>query len=153
MGIYTVKSCTCDCKGTICTLTADHRVYMDKPCVNHKLEMGNSIYYELNHLFKYLTKYSDTFTLCHFTNTTCYEPKYLIKVLDIKVLDKNKKLVKAELIHNGTIDVSNFNKNIIYSEWNDETSWKKIDENTIHFIFLYQDCHHTVEKEWKPFDY
>lgn len=150
MGIYTLKSCTCECKGVICTLTSDHRVYMDKPCLNHKLDIGNSIYYELNHLFKHITNYTTTNT-----NIIFYKPKYLVKVLDIKVLDKNKKLVKVELIHNGSIDISNFNehKNIIYSQWNDEPMWKKIDENTINFIFLYQGCHHTVEIDWVPFDY
>ncbi len=148
MGIYTLKSTNCECKGTIYTLTADHRVYMEKPCLSHDLKIGNSIYYELNHLFKHFTK---SLTL----NIICYEPKYLVKVLDVKVLERGKKLVKVELIHNGTINVSNFNehKNIIYSQMNDEPMWKKIDENTIDFIFLYQGCHHNVERDWEPFDY
>jgi hypothetical protein len=55
------------------------------------------------------------------TNIIKYEPKYLVKILDVKKIDR-KKCIKIELIHNGTIDVSNFNesKNIINSQFNEE---------------------------------
>lgn len=148
MGIYTLKSSNCECKGTICTLTADHRIYMSYPCVKHEIKTDNIIYYELSHLFNHITKHSPT-------NIISYEPKYLVKVLDVKVLARGIKLVKVELVHNGSIHVSNFNetKNIIYSQWDDEPMWKKIDENTIHIVLLYQGCHHNVENSWEPLDF
>jgi len=144
MGIYGVKSNNCECRGSWSTLDSDHRVYMSYPCSEHELKSGNKIYYELSHLLYHITKTS-----------TLYQPKYLVKILDIKTNDKRQKCIKVELIHNRTIDVSNFNesKNIIYSQFDDEPMWTKIDDNTIHIILLYQGCHHTVEKEWKPFDY
>lgn len=150
MGIYGVKSTNCECRGNWATLDSDYRVYMSKPCSNHELKIGNSIYYELIHLLKHITKY---FTAN--TNIIWYEPKYLVKILDVKTINKCQKCIKVELIHNGTINVSNFNqsKNIIYSQFNDEPMWKEIDDNTIHFIILYQGCHHNVEKKWEPFDY
>ena len=51
--------------------------------------------------------------------------------------------------------MSNFNesKNIINSQFNDEPMWKNIDDNTIHLIILYQGCDHTIESNWKAFDY
>jgi hypothetical protein len=32
---------------------------------------------------------------------------------------------------------------------NDEPLWTQIDENTIHFILIYQYCHHTVKNKWE----
>lgn len=151
MGIYGVKSTNCKCRGSWSTLDSDHRIYMTKPCSNHDLQIGNSIYYELIYLFNHITKYPTTNT-----NIIKYEQKYLVKILDIANISKEgKKCIKIELVHNGTIDVSNFNqsKNIIYSQFNDEPMWTKIDDNTIHFIIVYQGCHHTVAEQWEREDY
>ena len=144
MGIYEVNSTTCKCKGQWATLTSDMRIYMAYPCTEHTLNKGNQIYYELDHLLKHITNYTTTNT-----NIIKYNKKYLVKIVDIKRKDTNK-IIKIELNHNGEIDVANFNetKNIIYSEFNDEPMWLKIDENTIQFILVYQGCHHTIETEW-----
>lgn len=149
MGIYGVKSTSCECRGSWATLDSDHRVYMKTPCSEHELTQGNQIYYKIHHLFEHITK-NRTIN----TNIIKYEPKYLVKILDVKKIDR-KKCIKIELIHNGSIDVSNFNesKNIINSQFNDEPMWQKIDDNTIHLIILYQGCHHTIESDWKPEDY
>ena len=71
---------------------------------------------KIHHLFEHITK-NRTIN----TNIIKYEPKYLVKILDVKKIDR-KKCIKIELIHNGTIDVSNFNesKNIINSQFNEE---------------------------------
>jgi len=154
MGIYGVKSNNCECRGNWCTLDSDHRVYMNKPCSKHRLEIGNSIYYELHHLLMHITKY-DT----NNTKIIKYKPKYLVKILDIQKLDIPKynrnTCIKFEFKHDINIDIANFNesKNIIYSQFNDEPMWKKIDNNTIHLIVLYQGCHHTVETSWEAADY
>ena len=60
-----------------------------------------------------------------------------------------------ELDDNGEINVDNFNvsKQIYYSNFNDESMWKRINENTIQFILLYQAPHHTAEFGWEPADY
>ena len=52
MGIYGVKSNKCNCKGSWSTLSNDYRTYMDNPCKEHSLIVGNTIYYEL-HLFTF----------------------------------------------------------------------------------------------------
>ena len=144
MGIFKVKSSNCECTGSWATLDSDHRIYMSRPCSKHELKSGNKIYYELSHLLYHITKTS-----------TLYQPKYLVKILDVKDFDKNKKCIKIELTHNSEINVVNFdkNKNIIYSQFNDEPMWTKIDDYTTHFIVLYQGCHHTIEKQWEREDY
>lgn len=147
MGIYKVKSNTCECCGQWCTLTSDHLVYITKPCVKHKLEVGNIIYYELIHILKHITKNS---------SSNVYKIKYPVKILEILYLpDKQKKVIKLELTHNNKIDVNQFdnNKQIHYSQLNDEPLWNKIDDNIIHFNILYNQRHHAIEGLWEPDDY
>jgi hypothetical protein len=147
MGIYYVKSKMCNCVGSWCTLTNDHRVYISKYCEQHKLTEGNKIYYELGHLLKYITIPQ--------TSHKPYKDKYLVKILEIKETSRDKKIIKIELDDNGEINVDNFNvsKQIYYSNFNDESMWKRINENTIQFILLYQAPHHTAEFGWEPADY
>jgi hypothetical protein len=118
---------------------------MSHPCSEHELKIGNSIYYNLIHLLNHITKYSTTNT-----DIICYESVYLVKILDISNITSTK-CIKLELTHSEIVNVANFNekKQIYFSQFNDEPMWKKIDDNTIHFIILYQGCHHTVEKQWE----
>ena len=97
----------------------------------------------------YITKHST-----NNTNIIKYEPKYLVKILDIKKYD-NKTCIKIELNHNGSIDVNNFdeNKNIIYSKFEDERMWLKKCENSMNMIILYNGGHHKVEESWEWLDY
>ena len=146
MGIYGVKSTTCNCKGSWSTLTNDKRIYMTKPCEEHILIEGNTIYYELKHILNYIIK--------NFTGIRIKD-KYLVKILQIEKVRINKTLIKFEVIHNGELNIENFNKNknIIFSQMNDEPMWNKIDDNIIHFTLVYQSPHHTVEANWEALDY
>jgi hypothetical protein len=141
MEIYYVKSPTCDCKGCWTNVKSNGwNVCMDKPCLNHELKCGNMIYYEIIHLLKHITSKIGVF----------YKIKYLVKVLELILID-NAKHIKIELKHNGEMDVLNFDETeqFYFTELNNEPMWKKIDDTTIHFIILYQDYHHTIEKEWE----
>lgn len=146
MGIFGVKSKTCNCKGSWTTLTNDHRIYMERPCKLHMLEEGNTIYYELRHLLNHIIN--------DFKGIKIKE-KYPVKILKIEKLTNDKKIIKIEVIHNGDLNTNNFNNNkqMFYSQMNDEPMWKKIDDNTINMIILYQSPHHTVEENWEPSDY
>lgn len=147
MGIYGVKSRTCNCRGSWSTLDPkDYRVYMTKPCEKHMLTEGNTIYYELKHLFKSIINNFDGIII---------REKYPCKILRVEKIDNRKTIVKLEVIHNGDLNINNFdnNKKIFYSQMNDEAMWREIDENTIHIIITYQSPHHTVEENWEREDY
>lgn len=146
MGIYGVKSNTCNCQGSWSTLDSnDHRIYMERPCKEHKIIVGNTIYYQLKYLLNHIIN--------NFKDIKIKE-KYAVKILEIeKVTDKT--IIKIEVNHNGEFNVNNFNDNkqIFYSQMNDEPMWKKIDDNILHMIILYQAPHHSVEEQWEPSDY
>jgi hypothetical protein len=146
MGIYKVKSNICDCMGQWCTLTADHSIYITKYCSRHELVVDNIIYYELIHVLKHITNN---------LSSNIYKIKYPIKILHIDCINIRNKLIKLELKHDNTINVNQFdtNKQIYYSQLNDEPLWSKIDDNTIHFNILYNSRHHTIEGLWEPYDY
>ena len=146
MGIYGVKSNTCNCKGSWCTLTNDHRIYMVKPCSNHEIKKGNIIYYELRHLLEHIIKIKNNIRI---------KKVYSFKILKVNELDKGQKIIKVEVNHNGELNTDNFNinKQMYFSQMNDEPMWKKIDDNRFEFIFLYKAFHHIVENKWEPADY
>lgn len=149
MGIYKVISNTCDCQGSWSTLVpSDLSVILIKPCLKHELKINNIIQYELIHVLEYITKKE---------SSHIYKIKYPIKILNIDntYLYLNKKIIKVEVTHNGTIDVNNFDndKQIYYSFLNDQSLWNKIDDNTIHFTITYNVKHHTIEGLWVPYDY
>ena len=146
MGIYGVISQTCGCYGNWSTLDyKDNRTYMTKPCSQHSLQKGNMIYYELFHLFNHILKTKEGSVL---------QKKYCVKVLEVCEFNY-KTLIKCEVNHSGDLKVENFDasKKMYFSQMNDQPTWEKIDDATFHLIFLYQSCHHTVEKGWEPFDY
>ncbi len=147
MGIYRVKSKTCNCKGSWSTLDPrDRRVYLDEPCKKHKLSEGNTIYYELKHLLV---------SLINDINEMRIKEKYEVKILKVQKLDNNKTIIKIEVNHEGDLNIDKFNNNkqIYYSQMNDEPMWKQIDNNIIHMIILYRSPHHTVEETWEKLDY
>jgi hypothetical protein len=137
MGIFYLKSKTCNCKGQWCTLTNEHRAYLTIPCTTHSLNVGNSIYYCLDYF------------LNHISRGKLYKNKYLVKILEKQTLSRDKTLIKIE-VTGETFDVNNFipSKQIYYSQMNDEPMWKQIDNNTMHFILVYQPECHTVEIGW-----
>jgi hypothetical protein len=145
MGIYGVKSNTCNCKGSWASLTNDHRVYMEKPCYQHILKEGNIIYYQLIHILNEIIN----------TRIGIIKEKYPVKLLKIEDLGKGTKIIKVEVKHEGELNTDNFNinKQMYFSQMNDESMWEKIDDNTFNFILLYNGCHHTVEDKWEPSDY
>jgi hypothetical protein len=148
MGIYKVKSKTCNCKGNWSTLVEnDHRVYMIMPCSNHELKEGNMIYYELIHILQHITIPESLHKP--------YKYKYLVKVLEKQKIQNHKYIVKIELKDDGDINIDNFikSKQIYFSQMNDEPMWKRIDNDTIQLVLLYQSPHHTVESGWDPEDY
>jgi hypothetical protein len=146
MGIYGVKSNTCNCKGSWCTLTDDHRIYMEKPCDQHSIKEGNIIYYELIHLLNHIIKNKVGILI---------EDVYPVKILQVAELGRGKEIIKVEVNHQGKLNTNNFDtlKQTYFSQMSDEPMWKKIDDNTFHFILLYKACHHNVEDKWDPFDY
>jgi hypothetical protein len=146
MGIYGVKSNKCNCKGSWSTLTNDCRTYMEKPCSEHSLIVGNTIYYELKHLLNYITTNFEDIII---------KEKYAVKILQIEKLTKNKTIIKIEVNHNGNLNVNNFDnsKQTFYSQMNDEPMWINIDDTIMHMIILYQSPHHTIEDIWEAFDY
>jgi hypothetical protein len=85
MGIYGVKSNTCNCKGSWCTLTSDHSIYMEKPCPNHQLKEGNIIYYKLIHLLDHIIKIKKNIKL---------REVYSLKILQVAELGRDKTLIK-----------------------------------------------------------
>lgn len=147
MGIYGVKSKTCDCRGSWSTLTDDRRIYITNRCGQHMLKEGNKIYYELYHLLNHITIPQSSHKL--------YKHKYLVKILKSKEITRGKKLIKIEIEDNGDLNVEAFNpsKQIYYSDLDDEPMWRRLNENTIQFILLYQEPHHTAEFGWEPADY
>jgi hypothetical protein len=44
-------------------------------------------------------------------------------------------------------------KQMYFSQMNNEPMWKRIDNDTIQLVLLYQSPHHTVESGWDPEDY
>ena len=146
MGIYGVKSKTCNCIGSWATLTNDHRIYMKKPCQNHELKEGNVINYELIHLLNHIIKNRVGILI---------ENVYPLKILQVAELGRDKKIIKVEVNHQGKLNTNNFdmNKQMYFSQMNDEPMWKKIDDNRFEFIFVYMSKYHTVEDEWEPLDY
>ena len=151
MGIYEVKSNTCNCKGSWCTLSDDYRIYMTNPCQNHQLKEGNVIYYELIHLLSNIIKNRTGIQI---------EAKYIVKILQVAKLEIDKTIIKVEVNHQGKLNTDIFDtlKQMYFSQMNDDPMWKKIDNNRFEFILLYKDCHHTVEDKWEednldPFDY
>jgi hypothetical protein len=148
MGIFKVKSKTCNCKGNWSTLDAnDHRVYMNMPCLNHEFKEGNMIYYELIHILKHITIPQ--------SSHKPYKYKYLVKVLEKQKIQNHKYIVKIELKDYGDINIDNFmeSKQMYFSQMNNEPMWKRIDNDTIQLVLLYQSPHHTVESGWDPEDY
>lgn len=146
MGIYCVKSNTCNCKGNWSTLTNDHRIYMVKPCSNHILKEGNTIYYELFHVLDKIIKTKDGLRI---------KQKYPVKILKIEQLDRSCKIIKLEVNHNGELNVDNFDntQQAYFSQMNDDPMWKRIDDKKFEFILLYLNVHHTIEDKWHPEDY
>jgi hypothetical protein len=151
MGIYTVKSRTCHCCGQWSTLDPqDHRIYMHQPCSTHECTEGNRIYYKLHYMLEYITRPQ--------SNANPYKDTYLVKVLEKQQI-KNKHgyghIIKIELTDNGAINADNFvqSKQTYFSDMDDAPMWKRIDDNTIQFVLIYQSVHHTVEHEWVPADY
>ena len=146
MGIYGVKSNTCNCRGSWSTLTNDHRIYLEKPCKNHELKEGNVIYYELIHILDQIIKNRDGI---------CIKDKYPVKILKVEDLGSGKKILKVEVNHNGDFNTDNFdvNKQMYFSQMNDDPMWKKIDDNKFNFILLYKAFHHSIEDRWEAFDY
>lgn len=147
MGIYGVKSKTCNCKGSWSTLDAnDNRIYMEHPCKEHRIAKGNLIWYNLHYILKHIIKNN---------NNIKVKGKYLCKILDIGTYNNTHTILKLEVIHNGYLNTDNFDekKLIFYSQLNDEPMWKKIDGNVFTLTIIYQQPHHTVEEEWEPFDY
>ena len=172
MGLFTVKSTTCDCIGEWSTLEYNDKQIYIRPCKQHDLQVGNTIYYCFGELFsKILTKHTidsiDDFTLTtemnegnvRITKTKEYlsriKTKYPAKILDIVKINPSKHLIKAEIYHEGTIIETDFDKNkqMFFSDMNDEPMWKKIDDDRMQIIFLYNGRYHTIEKEWEPIDY
>jgi hypothetical protein len=157
MGIYGVKSKTCNCRGYWSTWDKnDYRIYMRNPCEKHSLKVGNTIYYKLNYLLKHISNKDVTSLPLVKAELPLVKETYLVKILHVEQLTNFKMLIKIEVKHNGELNVDNFNNNkqIFYSQINDEPMWKKIDDNIIHMITLYQEPHHTVEEDaWEPWDY
>ena len=77
------------------------------------------------------------------------------QVLEKQKIQNHKYIVKIELKDDGDINIDNFieSKQIYFSQMNDEPMWKRIDNDTIHLVILYQSPHHTVESGWDPEDY
>lgn len=140
MGIYEVESNTCNCIGNFTTFDDDHRIYMSKPCQIHELKEGNTIYYDLRDDLKYIMKSFDEIEI---------KKKYLVKILKIeKIINSNKKIIKIEI--NDNLDTYfDDNKQIFYTQMNDEPMWKKVDDNKINMIILYKTVNHTVQDGWK----
>ena len=143
MGIYKACSYDCKCEGMFSTLDPnDLSVYMVKPCEKHILLEGNTLVYELCHILNHITKKDQK--LINIKN------KYNVKILQLKpiYINENRKyLMKIEVIHNGEIDINKLdnNKNMLYSQMDDEPMWKQIDEHVIQMIFVFNCKHHTVE--------
>jgi hypothetical protein len=118
MGIYGVKSNTCNCKGSWCTLTNDTRICMTNPCQKHIIKEDNTIYYELKHIITYIIKNK--------SGIQC-EHKYPVKILKLIKLDNKKTIMKIEVNHQGKLNTDNFdiNKQMYFSQINDEPMWKK----------------------------
>lgn len=121
---------------------------METPCPLHTIEQGNSIYYQLFDLLKYCIRVQSNVPT---TTTTTYP----VKLIQIVNMEKGRKLLRVEVTHNGTIDTDLFNSanQVYYSQMNDDPMWKKIDDNRVEFIMMYQSVYHTVEDNWEPFDY
>ena len=150
MGIYCVKSTTCNCKGTWSTLDPnDKRIYMSHPCKDHSLVEGNVIYYELQHYLQNLINNN--------IEGISFKDKYQVKILNINKLDKKNLLMKLELNHTGDLKPEYFDdkKKILNSDMNGngEPILNKINDTTLHILILYQAPYHTVEKTWERFDY
>lgn len=143
MGIYGVKSKTCGCKGSWSTLDSkDTGVYISRPCSQHELVIGNTIFYELGPLLKLVSKpiYFDVI-----------EPVYALKIIDIYDI-RNTKFVKVET---EDIDFQMFDENKQYNiyELNHEPMFQLVDETKTHLIFEVKPKHWTVEEGWDPDDY
>ena len=138
MGIYYVNSKTCNCRGSWSTLNNDTRIYMTKTCDKHSLKEGNTIYYKLIYLFNLIKK----------KQILINQIDYHVKIL--KVVKVKKGLLLKVLVNDDSnlIDKFDINKQIYYSDMDDEPMWKKIDDNNFEFIFLYKEVHHTVENDW-----
>jgi hypothetical protein len=142
MGIFKVKSNTCNCKGSWSTLTSDHKIYLETPCHKHSIKEGNIIYYELIHLLEHIIKIKKNIKL---------REVYSLKILQVAELGKDKKILKVEINHNGDLNTDNFDtlKQMYFSQMNDEPMWKKIDDNRFEFIFVYMNKYHTIEDKWE----
>ena len=142
MGIYTYKSPTCGCIGCWSSLTNDTRFCLSDPCSKHSITVGNIIWYDLRPLLQYI-------------GCKNYQPKYALRIINVIKL-QNKTLIKVEV--NGlNVDVFNCNKQIYYSDMNDEPMWQKIgigigegETNIVHFVFVYDCMQHCSEndEEW-----
>ena len=119
---------------------------MDKPCEIHSIKEGNTIYYELSHLFRLIQNNK---------NIPIIEQKYPVKILQVRNLSNNRTIIKVEVKHNGEVNVDNFDnmKQMFFSDLNDEPMWKKLDDKCFNFILLYKPFYHNVEDKWEPFDY
>jgi hypothetical protein len=142
MGIFKVKSNTCNCKGSWSTLTNNHKIYLETPCHQHSIKEGNIIYYELIHLLEHIIKIKKNIKL---------REVYSLKILQVAELGKDKKILKVEINHNGDLNTDNFDtlKQMYFSQMNDEPMWKKIDDNRFEFIFVYMNKYHTIEDKWE----
>lgn len=70
---------------------------MKKPCQNHELKEGNVIYYELIHLLNNVIK---------------NRVGILIEnVYPVKILRRDKEIIKVEVNHQGNLNTNNFDNN------------------------------------------
>lgn len=132
MGIYRVKSNTCGCIGSWSTLDPnDRRIYMETPCMHHRLKEGNVIYYELKHFLK---------DIC--INDTYLKDKYAVKIIDVIIRDRQIIInIEYDNTYN-TIDTDNLEDQF------KTLRWKKREDNKIQFLVDYHPAHHTIEDSW-----
>ena len=132
MGKYYVKSSKCDCEGCWSTLNSDYRMTMEKPCQKHRILEGNIIFYNLKPLLEHIITVNKL-------NIMFIRGIYQVKILNTIVTNNRKQLIKVEVNHDGELNMDNFdiNKQMYFSDMNDEPMWKKIDDNKFELILLY----------------
>lgn len=137
------KSKTCDCLLSAATFD-DNGLIMEQPCVCHKIKIGNSIWYNLNPIIRYLLKRGRTFNI---------KDKQFVKIINVKNLcisrcfTSSKRLIQIEWQHDGLINTDMFDntKQIYYTELDGAPMYKSKNKNTLILILLYQPYHHTTE--------
>ena len=146
MGIYYQKSDTCDCQGVFSTLCSnDRNIYMQKPCIQHEIQKGNTIYYNLQPIISHLLKK----TKCHFISSSHFM-RYEVNIIDV-VETQQKKIIKIEVQDHESLLSDDYDprKQIFYSDFNDEPMFQKTNHGTICFIFTYLPKYHTVKNVWE----